>query len=164
MPIFFIADSWSFDPVARQKCQKFPYHTTIEFATERPMVSVLHCMYLASRRCIHVMTFFSSKSYRILIISSYHHHEQWLGESTCFSLSFALLNDYPAHSKLLATQQGQIDILLQTWIVQMSLAQTRAINCDEHVLLSNKRGSKVQTIDKECSKIEVGSRLLSCKA
>jgi hypothetical protein len=48
-------------------------------------------------------------------------------------------------------------LLLRTWIVQTSLAQTRVINCDELVLLSNKRGSKVQTIDEECLKIEVGS-------
>jgi hypothetical protein len=47
--------------------------------------------------------------------------------------------------------------LLQTWMVRTSQAQKRAIDGDERVLLSNKRGSRVQTIDKECLKIEVGS-------
>jgi hypothetical protein len=59
--------------------------------------------------------------------------------------------------KVKGNPDGDDQGVLRTWIVRTSLAQTRVIDCDKLVLLSNKRGSKIKTINEECSKIEVGS-------
>jgi hypothetical protein len=49
-------------------------------------------------------------------------------------------------------------------MVQMSLAQTRVIDCDELSLLSKERGSGIKATKEECSKLELVQRLKSCEA